>query len=305
MLFMRSGYTSYYDLRDDSGIQHFGGHRLGCWINAVCADGLALAPEASAGCVCLFPIICSVALEPRPDRERWGIYSAAGSNTPVRHMAVNLGAPGDRRDADGALWLGYPRPGLPRDRAALGFSFELKAELVEGGRYFRINEDSVSVTELEKPWVFASGVRGLKRCVLPLLGQTDEPARYAVTLYLADPDSDGPGNPAFDIKLQGKKVASASDAASASDRGRRMVARRFDNVEVSRDLEIELVPNDDSNSPGADGPALCGIEVLRMESASGRPPLSVVRQIQKAITGRRSRSHQGIGGLVAGCPVPR
>ena len=50
MLFMRSGFTSYYDLRDDSGIRHFAGQRLGCWINAVCADGLAAVPEASAGC---------------------------------------------------------------------------------------------------------------------------------------------------------------------------------------------------------------------------------------------------------------
>jgi len=61
MLFMRSGFTSYYDLRDDSGIRHFAAHRLGCWINAIPADGLVLAPEASAGCVCLFPIICSLA----------------------------------------------------------------------------------------------------------------------------------------------------------------------------------------------------------------------------------------------------
>ncbi|MHC4517638.1 MAG: outer membrane protein assembly factor BamB family protein [Planctomycetota bacterium] len=268
MLFMRSGYTSYYDLRDDSGIRHFGGHRLGCWINAVCADGLALAPEASAGCVCLFPIICSVALEPRPDRERWGIYSAADSNTPVRHMAVNLGAPGDRRDADGALWFGYPRPGLPGDRATLGFSFEFKVDLVDGGRYFRINEDGDSVAEIDKPWVFASGVRGLKRCVLPLLGETDKPARYTVTLYLANPDGHGPGNPAFDIRLQGKKVASAFDVAGASDHARGMVARRFDNVAVSRDLEIELAPNDGSTASGTDGPALCGIQVFRAESAS-------------------------------------
>jgi outer membrane protein assembly factor BamB len=62
MLLMRSGFTSYYDLQDDSGIRHFAGHRQGCWINAIAADGLALMPEASAGCLCLFQITCSVAL---------------------------------------------------------------------------------------------------------------------------------------------------------------------------------------------------------------------------------------------------
>ena len=63
--------------------------RPGCWINTIPADGLVLQPEASAGCLCLFPIMCSVALEPRPDHYRWGIYSAKGSNTPVQQVAVN------------------------------------------------------------------------------------------------------------------------------------------------------------------------------------------------------------------------
>ncbi|MGD8501810.1 MAG: PQQ-binding-like beta-propeller repeat protein, partial [Phycisphaerales bacterium] len=92
MLLMRSGDTAYYDLLDDSGIRHFSGQRLGCWINAIVADGLALMPEASAGCICLNPITCSLALEPRVGHDRWGIYSAGGSNTPVRRLAVNLGA---------------------------------------------------------------------------------------------------------------------------------------------------------------------------------------------------------------------
>ncbi|MHC4703372.1 MAG: hypothetical protein ACYTFQ_22630, partial [Planctomycetota bacterium] len=115
MLFMRSGDTSYYDLIDDSGIRHFSGQRLGCWINAIPADGLALVPEASAGCICLHPINCSLALEPRPGHERWGIYSAGPTSPPAKRLAVNLGAPGDRRASDGEMWFGYPRPGL-RDR---------------------------------------------------------------------------------------------------------------------------------------------------------------------------------------------
>ena len=103
------------------------------------ADGLVLAPEASAGCICLFPIVCSIALEPRPDYDRWGIYSNGGVNTPVQHMAINLGAPGDRRDANGTLWLGYPRPGLSSDRAAMGFSLRLGMNFVKEPEYPRYN----------------------------------------------------------------------------------------------------------------------------------------------------------------------
>ena len=55
-------------------------------------------------------IACCLAMAPA--------FRQAGLSTPVQHMALNLGAPGDRRDAHGKLWLGWPRP-LSRRRAAL------------------------------------------------------------------------------------------------------------------------------------------------------------------------------------------
>ncbi len=99
MLLFRSGYTGFYDLKADTGTRHFAGHRLGCWINAVPANGLVMIPEASAGCVCLFSIASTVVMEPREPRRPWSIYSSTGDKTPVKHMALNFGAPGDRRDA--------------------------------------------------------------------------------------------------------------------------------------------------------------------------------------------------------------
>ena len=75
MLFFRSGFTAFYDLQSDSGTRHFAGHRLGCWINAIPANGLVMIPEASAGCVCLFSIASTIVMEPRTPRRPWGIYS--------------------------------------------------------------------------------------------------------------------------------------------------------------------------------------------------------------------------------------
>ncbi|OYW15976.1 MAG: hypothetical protein B7Z55_14425, partial [Planctomycetales bacterium 12-60-4] len=50
MILFRSGATGFMDLNADDGIRHFAGHRLGCWINAIAANGLVMIPEASAGC---------------------------------------------------------------------------------------------------------------------------------------------------------------------------------------------------------------------------------------------------------------
>lgn len=258
-LFMRSGDTSYYDLIDDSGIRHFSGQRLGCWINAIPADGLALMPEASAGCICLNPIICSLALEPRPGHDRWGIYSAGPAIPPTERLAVNLGAPGDRRGSDGEMWFGYPRPALPSDRAAMGFSFELQIEFFDGGGYFRQNSETQPVAGVDDPWIFSSCGRGIKRCVVPVLGEGDKPAEYTVRLYFADLENAQAGSRVFDVKLQGKTVLSGFDLPREAGGSHKALVREFPNVRITRNLEIELAPD----GKGAGLPILSGVEVIR------------------------------------------
>lgn len=259
MLFMRSGDTSYYDLIDDSGIRNFSGQRLGCWINAIPADGLALVPEASAGCICLHPIICSLALEPRSDHERWGIYSAGPASPPTKRLAVNLGAPGDRRGSDGKMWFGYPRPALPSDRAAMGFSFEMQTEFFEGGGYFRQNSETQLVTGADDSWIFSSCGRGLKRCVVPLMGDDNKPAQYTVRLYFAELENEKVGSRVFDVKLQGKTVLADFNLLKEAGGSHKAVIREFSGVQVTRNLEIEL----ETNGKGNVMPTLSGIEVIR------------------------------------------
>ena len=60
MLMFRSGFTSFYDLKSDTGTSHIAGHRTGCWINMIPANGLVMVPESSAGCVCLFSIASTI-----------------------------------------------------------------------------------------------------------------------------------------------------------------------------------------------------------------------------------------------------
>jgi len=262
MLFMRSGSTSYYDLREDSGIRHFAGHRLGCWINAIPADGLALMPEASAGCVCLFPIVCTVVLEPRPGHERWGIYSARGPITPVEQLAVNFGAPGDRRDRRGTLWLAYPRPALPGDRAAMGLSLPVRADFAKGGGFDSRSSEAIALSGTDMPWLYASCARGLRRCVIPLLSADDAPRSYTVRLYFANSGGDGRGKRVFDVKLQGRVVRSKFDIAGAAEGPSRAVVCTIPEVVVKRDLELELVPEAGESSSIDVAPALYGLEVI-------------------------------------------
>jgi hypothetical protein len=261
MLLMRSGFTAYYDLYEDSGIRHFAGQRPGCWINAIAADGLALIPEASAGCLCLFPITCSLALEPRPDHYRWGIYSAGAAHGSVRHLAVNFGAPGDMRDSKGTLWLAYRRPGLPADRSAMGFSLDLKVEFLPGGKYIAHGSGPERMTTPDDVQVTSSFAQGIKRCVVPLRTEADGPREYTVRLHFP---SSTAGKPAFDIKLQGDIVARATDAEQGA-------SLEFGGVRVDRNLEIELI------SSGGTVPALSGLEVLCTDATDAKAKQMAMR----------------------------
>jgi len=251
MLFFRSGFTGYYDLLSDSGTCHFAGHRQGCWINTIPAAGLVVIPEASAGCVCQFSIVSTVVLEPHEDRSpAWGIYSAAGARTPVKRLAINLGAPGDRRAKSGELWLSYPRP---HTVGRLEFVFDVKPKFAAGGAFFAGNGRSIKIKGTENRWIFASQARRLMRCELPLLGESDAKAAYTVKLHFARLTGEKTTPPAFDVRLQGTTVAEKVDVAKEAGGTRRALIRTFRNVPVADNLVVELAPHAD----------IAAIEVVR------------------------------------------
>jgi hypothetical protein len=261
MMFFRSKSTAYYNLDEDQGTEHFAGQRLGCWINTIPANGLVMIPEASAGCVCLFSIAATIVFEPREHRMEWGVYSATGASLPVQHMALNLGAPGDRRDAHGKLWLSYPRPS---SRSGIDLPLDIKPKLAKGGEFYSVNADSHPIANTDTPWVFTSGVRGLSRADIPLIGKGQPASSYTVRLYFSALENDQLGQRVFDIQLQGKTVAKDFDPVVKAGGTRRAFMAEFRDVHVTANLALELIAPADADA--AHLPLLCGIEVLRSDA---------------------------------------
>jgi outer membrane protein assembly factor BamB len=248
MMFFRSKFTAFYDRSTDSGTEHFAGHRLGCWINTIPANGLVMIPEASAGCVCLFSIASTIVFEPREDRMNWGVYGGDGKTPlPVQHLALNLGAPGDRRDAHGKLWLGYPRPA---SRAGIDLPLDLKPQYAsKTGGVYASNSESFAIEGHDTPWIFASGLRGLTKLEIPVQAQNASPTSYTVKLMFAELEGK---KCVFDVKLGGKLVLKAFDPATRKG----AAVEVFENVPASELLTVELIPVTGE-------PILNGIELLK------------------------------------------
>ncbi|MBM3500938.1 MAG: hypothetical protein FJX74_19955, partial [Armatimonadetes bacterium] len=237
LLAFRSGSMAYYDLIGDFGVTHLSGQRPGCWVNMIPCNCLLVAPEASSGCVCAYSIHCTTVFTPRTESKSWGIFGSPGDVLPVRHLAINLGAPGDRRGTDGELWLSYPRPG-----GRMRLDYNLAVTNVPGGGFFSRAPEHAPVEGSDDPWLFASGSRGVSQCKLPLVREDDGAAVYTVRLGFAETESAKPGERVFDIKLQGNVVAKDFDIAQAAGGPQRAVFQEFPEITVDKDLLLELVP---------------------------------------------------------------
>ncbi|HSG71887.1 MAG TPA: PQQ-binding-like beta-propeller repeat protein, partial [Planctomycetaceae bacterium] len=253
MLIFRSGFTGFMDLEQDAGVRHFAGHRLGCWINAIPANGLVMIPEAGAGCVCQFSIESTIVLEPREERRPWAIYSAVGAKTPVKHLSINLGAPGDRKDARGTVWLSYPRHKAYQE-TSLDVKLDFQENFAAGGEFQSVNENSASLTGAETPWMFTSWAEGIQKLTLPLLGENDDPAVYSVKLYFADLRTGEHEPSVFAIKLNGETLV--SDLSVGQDGV--VHVHEIPDVAITKGLTIELDAKQGS-------PFLNALEVIRNE----------------------------------------
>ena len=282
-LFYRSSSTAMYDVTRDAGVALFGGIRPGCWINMIPAGGLVLVPEASVGCTCSFPLRCSFALVNKPQRAQpWTVFvnhtnlDAKGRvvpdtfGKPVKHLAVNLGAPADMKDRDGTVWLAYPNPKTAYSQnhfTNYGIKFDLGETLVADTGFFCQDFKGLTIAGTDKPWLFTSGCVGLLRCTVPLRDAASNGGQgvYTVRLAFRPQPGDTVGRRRFDIKLQGRTVARDVDVAAAG--ADRAIVMQFKDVAVRDNLLVEFVPQ--ATSPDKDtAPLINAIEIVRQDATA-------------------------------------
>ncbi len=260
-LFFRSWSTAYYDLVADHGTEHFGGHRTGCWVNTLPVGGLMVEPEASSGCQCLHAVQVTVVFKPRSNgvRRTWGGFCSRGEYMPIKHLCVNLGAPGDRRDKSGRLWLSYPRPW-----GRMRLDIPLKIEVSNGKGYFCQPAEYFEAPGAEIPWLFASGCHGNAEYTFTLANPEDGAALYTVRLGFIDTANTAAGRRVFDVKLQGKTALASFDPVAAGGPGRAVV-KEFRDVRVDDGkLRIALVAKAPADkAEDSQLPLLNFVEIIR------------------------------------------
>jgi len=304
-LFYRSYSTAFYDFSADNGLTLFGGIRPGCWINLIPANGVLLFPEASAGCTCSFPLRCSVAFKHKKDRAQpWTVFITHGALSPVRHFAINLGAPADMKDEGGRVWFGYPNPRteyMGNHYRHYGVKFDLRERVLPGMGFFCADFKGTEVEGTDRPWLFASGCVGLERCEVPLIDEVWEEASgvFTVRLGFSAPAGDRLGQRVFAVELQGEPVLKDFDILKEAASPNKAVVKEFKGIEVKDVLAVGLVPEVASPTM-AQAPLINFIEVVREDApevAGTRRPVepmerSAAEALLQAAKVERDRKNQ-------------
>ena len=256
-LFYRSYNAAYYDLKEDKGLSYYGAIRPGCWINMIPGNGLVLFPEASSGCTCSFPLRTSVVLKPEKGEEveDWSLYISHGPMTPVMHLAINLGAPGDKKDKNGTIWFGYPRP-----ETQTGLKFDINEDLHEGMGFYSYDSKGVEIDGTDHPWLYTNGCFGLRKCEIPLIDDSfgEKAGLYTLRLGFASPST----RRVFDIKIQENVVLEDLDILKEAGGVNQAVIKEFFGIHVENNLSLELIP--DMTDPEINqAPVINFIELIR------------------------------------------
>lgn len=222
-LTFRSGAAGFYDLLSDAGTGNLGGFKSGCTSNLVVAGGVLNAPDYTRTCSCAYQNQTSLALVHMPDVELWSVHDAAADNTigkRVESIGINFGAPGDRRDAQGRLWLEFP--------AIAGPSPPITVEFNEEAEFFQNHSTTMAGTEW--PWVLASGVKNVTdvRVSLELTEKLD--IGMGIPVDHASDDAEEGEN--------GEVNLGSSDLELVRDSETQIVGVRFNGIQLDRNSKI-------------------------------------------------------------------
>lgn len=247
----RSAAAGFYDLETDGGTGNFGGFKSSCTSTLIVANGVLNAPDYTRTCSCSYQNQTSLAMVHDPEVEMWTFNEfELDDQAPIQRIGINLGAPGDRRADNGTLWLDYPIVGGPSPDLPI-------VTEPETPKYFLNHSSRVAADDLK--WVMASGVEGLRKLTIKLTPSAEQKQTYNVRLFFMEPKHSETGKRVFDVALQDKTVISGLDVAAEAGGVRHGIVKEIKEVEVSKDLVIELSPTSSSEDQN---PVLCGIEIV-------------------------------------------
>ncbi len=263
LLTFRSGAAGFYDLTSQSGTGNLGGFKSGCTSNLVVANGVLNAPDYTRTCSCSYQNQTSLGLVHMPEVELWSVNAAASEQSPgqrsrerIRRLGINFGAPGDRRDPEGLLWIEYP--------VVAGESPPLAIELNEQAKFFQRHSSTVSGSDV--PWILSSGVRAVTDIRLSMrLGELKDGATeqvgavipkefYDVRIYFTAAGQREDTAAVFDVLIDDDLVAERV-TLDVSDPQHQHALVQLPRVAIGDVLHIRLAPHQGE-------PAVAGISLL-------------------------------------------
>jgi len=165
LLFFRSGADGFFNMETE-GTTNFGGVRSGCARTLLAAGGLLIHPQGYSGCCCSYNYKTNLALIAAPDGgDTWYVFPDRATDGPIKHLAVNFGAPGDRKEARGTAWLGFPRPMLNSACPA-----PITVSMQWAACTYR-RRATAAIENTDVPWVHSSALFGRGRIAIDLVLQ--------------------------------------------------------------------------------------------------------------------------------------
>ncbi|NQU23940.1 MAG: PQQ-binding-like beta-propeller repeat protein [Candidatus Nealsonbacteria bacterium] len=259
-LFGRSLGVGYHDLLSDQGLYTFYHSRMSCSFDAVSGGGLMIKPPMAVYCQCSWSLPFTVAMGQVSTQPTVGqSFAQPGPAVPVKHLYVDFGASGDRRDVQGNLWLKPQR--VEGHKLLLGLG--LTATMYPNGEDVRRNSLYTPIENTEVPFVFATAARGMKQCVIPVKTAADGAAVFKVRLGFAALPGDKPGQRVFDVKLNGKTVLKDFDVVQQTGGTDVAVWKEF-TLDIDENLVLSLVAK--SDQPTAEqAPLINGLVIRQQE----------------------------------------
>lgn len=257
-IFGRSRGIGYQDLFTDQGLYTFIHSRPSCGIDTSSGSGVMVKPPHSISCRCEISMPFTVALgQVRTPLVASQVFSQSGTNLPVKHLYLDFAAMGDRRDAQGNLWS------PPRGAGGMVLGCGAKIECYTGSADVQRSSGFTPIENTDTPFVFATALRGLKSCTIPLTAPGGGTHTYVVRLGFAALPGDKPGQRVFDVKLDGKTVLKEFDIAKEAGGPDRALWKEW-KLTLGESLTLELASP--SAAPGPEAmPLIDGAVILRQD----------------------------------------